>query len=259
MNNSKKLNLLLTNDDGISASGLQILAAALKKVANVYVLAPASNRSAVSSHIVMHESLTFKRFAENEWSCSGYPADCVISALRSNLFNNVEFDAVLSGINKGPNMGTDCIYSGTVAAARQAVLYGLPGIAVSLKAESGEYAQDGYEYGALAQFVKNNLERLISLYEPDCIVSVNAKSQEKYNSAFLTSLCTRDYKDKIEFEEIEEGLLKSTLLSGALTTTGPELLNEYEAVESGNIAITRICAEPVDFEPALNRKIDFVF
>ena len=68
-----------------------------------------------------------------------------------------------------------------------------------------------------------------------------------------------DYKDKIEFEEIEEGLLKSTLLSGALTTTGPELLNEYEAVESGNIAITRICAEPVDFEPALNRKIDFVF
>ena len=56
-------------------------------------------------------------------------------------------------------MGTDCIYSGTVAAARQAVLYGLPGIAVSLKAESGEYAQDGYEYGALAEFVKNNLER----------------------------------------------------------------------------------------------------
>lgn len=259
MNNSKRLSLLLTNDDGIFAEGLQILAEKLKKVADVYILAPDSNRSAVSSHIVMHQSLTFKKVAERQWSCSGYPADCVISALRSDLFKDIRFDAVLSGINRGPNMGTDCIYSGTIAAARQAVLYGLPGIAFSLKAEDGDYAESGYDYGALADFAADNVEGLISLYQPDCIVSVNAKSQKDYSAAVLTSLCIRDYEDRIEFEEVEDGILKSTLVSGKLTTTSSSLVSEHRVVDEGKIAVTRLRAEPVDFDGSLKGNVSFVF
>ena len=223
MNNSKRLSLLLTNDDGIFAEGLQILAEKLKKVADVYILAPDSNRSAASSHIVMHQSLTFKKVAERQWSCSGYPVDCVISALRSDLFKDIRFDAVLSGINRGPNMGTDCIYSGTIAAAA------------------------------------DNVEGLISLYQPDCIVSVNAKSQKDYSAAVLTSLCIRDYEDRIEFEEVEDGILKSTLVSGKLTTTSSSLVSEHRVVDEGKIAVTRLRAEPVDFDGSLKGNVSFVF
>ena len=144
-------------------------------------------------------------------------------------------------------MGTDCIYSGTIAAARQAVLYGIPGIALSLKSCDGDYAPEGYDYKSLALFVKNNLEKLISLYRDDCIVSVNALSIPSYKGVKFTALCFRDYKDKIVFREESESLLKSTFLSGNLSTSGP-LENEYDAVESGYVAVTRLHAEPVDFK-----------
>lgn len=257
MNSKKKLNLLLTNDDGIDALGLKTLEEKLKEVACVYVLAPSSNRSAVSSHIIMDRPLTFIEKGENSFSCSGYPADCVISALRSSIFDGVKFDAVISGINKGPNMGTDCIYSGTVAAARQAVLYGVPGIALSLKTLNGEYSPDGYEYDALADFVKNNISSLISLYRPDCVISINALSKKSYKGAKLTSLCIRNYEDKIDLNKISENSFESFFKSGTLSTTGKEE-NEYEAVSHGYIAITRFHAEPVDFKDSIKESVDFV-
>ncbi len=249
MKGKERLKLLLTNDDGFDAEGIRVLSKTLEEKADVYVLAPDRNRSGVSSHIVLAESLYFTRHAENRYSCTGYPADCVISALRSNLFSDVKFDAVIAGINKGPNMGTDCIYSGTIAAARQAVLYGIPGIALSLTSPEGEYAPSGYDYQGLSDFVKDNIEKLISLYENDCIISINAMSIKKYKGVRYTALCFRDYKDKIVFEVQDNDSLKSSFLSGSLTTTGP-LGNEYEAVSQGYIALTRLHAEPVDFRGA---------
>ncbi|WP_147612374.1 5'/3'-nucleotidase SurE [Treponema pectinovorum] len=258
MVSKKKLNLLLTNDDGIDSLGIKILQEKLQDIANIYVLAPASNRSAVSSHIIMDSPLTFVKMGENSFSCSGYPADCVISAMRSSIFDNVKFDAVISGINKGSNMGTDCIYSGTVAAARQAVLYGIPGIALSLKSPKGEYYHDGYEYEALADFARDNIHSLISLYRPDCVISINALSQKSYKGAKFTSLCIRDYKDKIELAKISEDYFESCFRSGTLNTTGKEE-NEYEAVCHGYIAITRFHAEPVDFVDYKSQNLSFVF
>ncbi len=256
-NNRKKLNFLLTNDDGIDAEGISVLARVLEEIADIYILAPDSNRSGVSSHFVMSEPLVFKRIGDRRVSCSGYPVDCVITALRSDIFPGVEFDAVFSGINKGANMGTDCIYSGTIAAARQAVLYEIPGIAVSLKAVSGEYADSGYDYASLAEFIKRNINQLIGLYRKNCVVSVNALSRKKFKGAKLTSLCIRDYKDKIVFEDAGSGTLKSRFASGELLTTGPEQ-NEYDAVMDGYVAVSRLCAEPVDFVDSVVPQLDFV-
>ncbi len=256
--NAHKYKVLLTNDDGFYAEGLQVLAAALEEVADVYILAPESNRSGVSSHIEMREPLTVTKIAENRFTSSGHPADCVIGAMRSDLFGDVKFDAVIAGINRGPNMGTDCIYSGTIAAARQAVLYGVPGIALSVKSPGGDYADGGYNYSGMAHFVKKNLAVLISLYEKDCVVSVNAKSAEKYDAVKFTKLCSRDYKDRIELEEKNDGTLKSTFLGGELTTDGPDC-SEHDAVDSGLVAITRVRAAPVDFESSAERFADFVF
>ena len=135
---SRKPKVLVTNDDGIEGEGLKVLVDSLKKVADVYVLAPDSNRSAVSSKISMWNNLVLKKHGEQFYSCSGMPADCVICAVKSQFFG-VEFDAVISGINAGPNLGTDVIYSGTCAAARQAVLMGLAGIAVSLESKLHQF------------------------------------------------------------------------------------------------------------------------
>ncbi len=260
MNNSteKKYKILLTNDDGFYAEGLQCLARALKNVAEIFILAPDSNRSGVSSHIEMNVPLTVKKVKENQFTTSGYPCDCVITALRSTLFEGTYFDAVLSGINKGPNMGTDCIYSGTIAAARQAVLYGIPGIALSVKSSHGDYSPAGYDYTGMADFVSKNLGELIDIFKTGCVLSLNALSAQKYKKAEFARLCTRDYQDRIEFEELEEGILKSSFFGGNLTTFGPEN-NEYDVVNSGSIAITRLFAEPVDFPSLENSVPDFCF
>ena len=105
------MNLLITNDDGYEALGINVLAKELAKNHTVYVLAPSTNRSAVSHCLSVHNSLEVKKVADNVWTCSGFPADCVSIALQSSLFKDVKFDCVISGINKGPNLGTDIIFS----------------------------------------------------------------------------------------------------------------------------------------------------
>jgi hypothetical protein len=117
------MNILITNDDGYEAEGIKVLAEELSKNHNVYVLAPSSNRSAVSNCVSIREMLELKKINDKLWTLSGFPADCVITAMRSGIFEGIEFDVVLSGINKGPNLGTDIVYSGTCAGARQAVFY----------------------------------------------------------------------------------------------------------------------------------------
>ena len=250
---SNKLKVLITNDDGIDAEGIRVLAEKVGKVAEVYVLAPDSNRSAVSSHIIMNKDIVFTQCAKNFYACSAYPADCVIAAFKSSIFGDIHFDAVLSGINRGPNMGTDYIYSGTVAAARQAVLYGVPGIAFSLKSNTEEY-----DYVPLAEFAAKNLEKLISLWREGLVLSVNASSNKKIEKAKLTSLCIRDYRDKVDISYSEQGTLHGTFCGGNISTSGSEE-NEYEAVKKGFVAVTRFYAEPVGYCGNKDEKLDFVF
>jgi 5'-nucleotidase len=121
--------ILLTNDDGIEAEGLQTLEEALNGPAQIIVVAPDQERSAVSHSLTLRTRLELKEISANHYTVNGTPADCVIYALR-HLF--VQFpDLVVSGINHGANLGDDIMYSGTVGAAREAAHYGIPSIAVS--------------------------------------------------------------------------------------------------------------------------------
>jgi 5'-nucleotidase len=121
--------ILLTNDDGIQAEGLRTLEEALEDLAHLIVVAPDQERSAVSHGLTLHSPLTFKETKPSHYVVNGTPADCVIYSLR-RLF--VQFpDMVISGINHGANLGDDIMYSGTVAAAREAARHGVPAIAVS--------------------------------------------------------------------------------------------------------------------------------
>jgi len=122
------MKLLLTNDDGIDAEGLQALANAARELGEVWLLAPAEQQSGCSHVVSTHRGVRVEPRGERRFAIHGSPADCVRMGL-----NGVLSDAawVLSGINHGGNLGADVYYSGTVAAVREGVLHGWPGIALS--------------------------------------------------------------------------------------------------------------------------------
>ncbi len=122
--------ILVTNDDGILAPGLKALEAALREVAEVTVAAPDREMSATSQSISLHTPLRVHRYDDHHFAVSGTPADTVILALYHLLPHKP--DLVVSGINPGGNLGENVIYSGTVAAAMEAVLHGVPAFAISL-------------------------------------------------------------------------------------------------------------------------------
>ncbi len=135
MQGSLKPNILVTNDDGTTSETMLSLARALSLLGNVYVVAPDSEKSGVSHAFTHRDGLVATQiFGEplfSFYSISGTPADCVKFAI-SELHKKVPFDVVFSGVNIGENAGVSAIYSGTVAGAREAALWGLPSIAISL-------------------------------------------------------------------------------------------------------------------------------
>jgi 5'-nucleotidase len=129
--------ILLSNDDGYFAPGLEALAGAVAGLGDVTVVAPERNRSGASNSLTLDRPLHLKRAANGFHYVNGTPTDCVHLAVTGMLDH--EPDMVLSGINWGPNMGDDTIYSGTVAAAMEGYLLGVPAIALSLASFEGKH------------------------------------------------------------------------------------------------------------------------
>ncbi len=122
--------ILLTNDDGIEAEGLNALKKVLQKYYDVTVVAPAHEQSGSSHSLTMTTPLRITRYNGKSYSVNGTPTDCVLLAFHEILTNKP--DILISGINYGQNMGDDVTYSGTVSAAFEGTLLGIPSIAVSL-------------------------------------------------------------------------------------------------------------------------------
>ncbi|MCH9756048.1 MAG: 5'/3'-nucleotidase SurE [Gammaproteobacteria bacterium] len=141
------MKILVSNDDGVLAPGIRVLAEMLADIADIYVMAPDRNRSGASNSLTLLNPLRV-RTLENGYHCiEGTPTDCVHIALTG--FFDFEFDMVVSGINDGPNLGDDVLYSGTVAAAMEGRNLGFPSIAVSLSGRPAEH------YETAASVVKN--------------------------------------------------------------------------------------------------------
>jgi len=124
------MKILLSNDDGYSAPGLNVLAEHIAKIADITVVAPERNRSGASNSLTLDRPLSVKKAFNGFFYVNGTPTDCVHIAL-TGLMDSMP-DMVISGINDGANMGDDTIYSGTVAAAMEGYLLGIPSIAVSM-------------------------------------------------------------------------------------------------------------------------------
>ena len=131
------MRILLSNDDGYSSPGISLLAKVLAEVAEITVVAPERDRSGASNSLTLDRPLSVRRAANGFMFVNGTPTDCVHLAV-TGLLDHLP-DMVVSGINLGANMGDDTIYSGTVAAATEGYLLGIPAIAVSLASKSGKH------------------------------------------------------------------------------------------------------------------------
>jgi len=231
------MKILITNDDGVHAEGLKILVASLADSHEVCVLAPDQERSGVSHAMTLRNAGKIRKLGEREYSCSGTPADCVILA----CLGAIDFDpeVVISGINRGPNLGTDIVYSGTCGAARQAALVGLPGIAVSCASY-----REPLQYGAAAAFVRRNLARLVELCGEDRFVNVNAPSS---NDADLVgewaTPSLRRYKDHLKSFDAPDGYCYCFLSDGRVETA------DGSGTDHGVVAAGRVAVSPVLVHP----------
>jgi 5'-nucleotidase len=207
--------VLLTNDDGITATGLNVMLRALLDVAGVElaVIAPDSNRSATARSITIRHPLWVEEVEFGDgtmgFATDGTPVDCV----RFATLGLIEFEPelIVSGINHGANLGDDITYSGTVAAAFEGVVLGVPAIAVSQQADHGEMdfrAGRGWEredFEQVAAFVARLVEGLEGVPIPDAtLLNVNAPAGEA-RGVRACRLGKRDYRDQMELTEEEGG------------------------------------------------------
>ncbi len=181
------MNILVVNDDGIKAIGIKILATALLKYGNVYVVAPDRPRSAASHKVILHKPLSFEAVDEIDgaicYKTSGMPADCV--RLATGILD-VKFDLVFSGVNNGLNLGTDVIYSGTVAGAREALIEGIPSVAVSTDFDS---------FDIVNAEIKDVLAKVFDekLYSSEYILNINFPTK-KFDESVGYKVCRQGVK-----------------------------------------------------------------
>lgn len=245
------MTILLTNDDGINSPGLIALHEKLKLKHNVWVMAPDGDRSGKSQSITLKDAIRTRAVAERSFSCSGTPADCVAISLLGAVPDKI--DLVISGINIGPNLGTDIIYSGTAAAARQASLSNCPAIAVSLASH-----RVPCNFLPTASFISANIEILKNLWNRDHFVNINfpEKLQEDY-TVEITHPSRRMYEDKL-VEFISPNKDTYYFLSGIGVASSDLKGEDSSAILEGNASISPVYLHPVNHrEDELYKSAEF--
>ncbi len=233
------MNIFITNDDGINAEGIKILAEEISKIANTYVVAPDSPRSASGHAITLHKPILINDefIAENveAYSTSGTPADCVKVGIEA-ILKDVEIDLVLSGINNGPNLGNDVIYSGTVAAAIEGLIEKKPSIALSCnssKVSTEEYEEAAKYTVALIQKLEGNLDKL-----DEIILNVNFPKGDK-KGVKITKLGERVYNNVMDDRKSLRGQ-RYVWMGGDLADVPQDKDSDIVAVENGYVSITPV-------------------
>lgn len=239
MARKKSMRVLMTNDDGIQADGLQALRRAVEaRGLAVTVVAPASGVSACSRSISMHRPLTCVKRGENQYAVDGTPTDCVLLALYE-IFRGDEPGLVLSGINHGRNLGDDITYSGTCAGAMEGAMVGLRAAALSAMPDaSGECRM----VEAAAYFAEHILDTLLSARLPQwCFYNVNfpAVRSGKFRGVKITPAGRSTYVDPIVRVRHPRDGSRRYWIAGSPKTIRRRG-TDIEAVERGYVAVTPV-------------------
>jgi 5'-nucleotidase len=231
------MRLLLSNDDGILAHGLDCLERAARPLGDVFVVAPDREQSATSHSLTLHHPLRPVQLDPSRWQVDGTPTDCVMLAIEALMPERPDF--VLSGINHGPNMGEDVLYSGTVAAAMEGLALGVPSIAVSF---AGRNMRS--EGGPLEEFVEPLsalLKHITSLpdFPEQTLFNVNlpAVPAAEVKGVKLTRLGRRVFNDSITKMKDPWGRPIYWIGGGSVTWSAGEG-TDFDAVKDGYISVT---------------------
>jgi len=233
------MTILLTNDDGINSPGLLSLQEKLKNEHNVWIMAPDGDRSGKSQSITLKDAIRVTEVSEKAFSCSGTPSDCVAISMLGAIPDKIEL--VISGINLGPNLGTDIIYSGTAAAARQAALNNCPAIAVSLAKHRAPY-----DFNETSIFVARNIRTFMELWNNDHFVNINVPSKLKKDyEVEITHPSRRMYEDKL-VKFVSPNNDTYYFLSGTGVASSDLKGEDSSAILKGNVSLSPIYLHPVN-------------
>ena len=231
------MRILLTNDDGIASPGLHALEAALAPSHEVWVVAPESEKSGGSHSITIHDSIRARKAGERRFACRGTPADCVMVAVLGLVPGDI--DIIISGINPGHNLGTDILYSGTAAGARQGALMDVPSVALSVGAPRA-----ALDFAAAAEFAARNLEIFRSLGTDDHFLNINFPSAGHVDAeTAITFPSRRIYRTELYTYTAPDGDVYC-FMGGALPDAHPEDGSDCMVLAQGRISISPIHAHP---------------
>jgi 5'-nucleotidase len=227
------MNILVSNDDGILAPGLRVLANACGEVGSVTVVAPDREQSGTSHSLTLHRPLRPTRTHDGAFQVDGTPTDCVLLAIGSLLPERPAF--VFSGINHGPNMGEDVLYSGTVSAAMEAVALGVPGIAFSFAGRDPELMASYHPI--LVQLIKQITR--IEGFPAETLLNINLPKlhASEVRGIRVTKLGSRFFSGSITQMKDPWGREVFWIGGGDVTwTIDPE--SDQAAVKDGFISVT---------------------
>lgn len=231
---SRHIRILVTNDDGIHSPGLTTLAKALAKLGEVWVVAPDRERTAVAHAVTLHKPLRAQEMGKRMFAVNGTPVDCVNLAVL-NLLPKPP-DLLVSGINKGVNLGDDVLYSGTVSAAMEGTILGVPSMAVSQEGHDRFHFEAGARYAVrVAKLILREglpAETLVNLNVPD-------RPFNAIVGARVTCLSRRRFENPI-IEKMDPHGRTYYWIAGTRVSWSRDKNADHEAIEEGAVSLTPI-------------------
>jgi 5'-nucleotidase len=228
-------NILVCNDDGVRSEGIVALAEALRHLGNVYVVAPDRERSAASHALTLSHPLRIEKIGSRVYSVDGTPTDCVNLAV-NGILRNKKIALVASGINKGANMGDDITYSGTVSAAMEGTLLGIPSIALSLA------SRNHFRFDVAAEFALRAARKVLRHGLPrDTLLNINLPNvpAEDLQGVRITRQGKRIYGDSIVEKKDPRGR-KYYWIGGDSLRSEEMPGSDLDAVERNCISVTPV-------------------
>ena len=239
----KRLRILLSNDDGIRSEGLKALYEKLSEFADVVVVAPDRERSAVGRALTLHRPLRCERISENWYAVDGTPTSCVYIGVHA-IMNGEKPDMIVGGINKGPNLGEDITYSGTVSVAMEGALLGIPSVAFSLAAFKD------FEWESAGEWAKRIVLKIKEQGIPEgCCLNVNIPNLpfEKIKGVMVTRQGKKAYSEKVEARKDPWGRVYYWI-GGEEPNWKAEPGTDYWAIKNGFVSITPVHLDLTDYK-----------
>jgi len=240
------MNILLTNDDGVQAPALQVLVRELATLGRVTVVVPDRDQSATSHSLTLQRPLRIHRHPDGVVSIDGTPTDCVLIAFHGLLDSRP--DLVVSGINHGPNMGEDVFYSGTVAAAIEGSMQGVPAIAASLVTHGPA------DFIEPARFIRRLAEALSKrevAHQRVLNVNLPHRPWAEIRGVRLTRLGTRVYSDTL-IEKVDPRGRAYYWIGGQEPVWESHEGTDFHAVEHGFISVTPLSLDLTDYRAMID-------